>query len=275
MIMEKQVISSGLTRADSQKIRSLSTKKGRDQYGQYLAEGVRLLEEAYNFNVRPQKIVFARAVISDRGFKLIDKFRAKKIPIIEISARLLNSLSDTENNQGLLGLINIPSVKIDHKALISRRRVLLLDNISDPGNTGTLLRSALAFGFDAVFFLKNSVDPFNPKVVRSSVGAIFGLLIAVGSVDDAKQLVNISGKSLIISDLTGKNIKYLFSRKKFSKGLILAVGSEATGLSPILKKLAHFKIHINHDKKVESLNAAVAGSIIMSEIYNQLARRHQ
>ena len=124
--------------------------------------------------------------------------------MVEISARLINSLTDTKSNQGILGLFNLPSEQIDNKALMSSRRMLLLDNVSDPGNAGTLIRSALAFGFDTVYLLKNSVDPFNPKVVRSAMGALFGLRIIVGSTDEIRTLLNNSGKSLIISDLTGK-----------------------------------------------------------------------
>jgi len=144
---------------------------------------------------------------------------------------------------------------------------LLLDNISDPGNAGTLLRSALAFGFDAVLLTNNSVDPFNPKVVRSSVGAIFGFPIITATADEILRFKRYDGFKLVVADIKGLDLNSKKLNVKNYSRIVLALGSEAKGVSEYILSKADIRIKINHEDKVDSLNVAVAGSIIMKEFY--------
>ncbi len=142
-----------------------------------------------------------------------------------------------------------------------------MDGISDPGNAGTLLRSALAFGFDAVILTNNSVDPFNPKVVRSSVGAIFGFPIITATVEEILRFKKYDRFKLIVADTKGLDIHSKKINVKNYSRIVLALGSEAEGISEYILSMADIKIKINHEEKVDSLNVAVAGSIIMKEFY--------
>ena len=142
-----------------------------------------------------------------------------------------------------------------------------MDNISDPGNVGTLLRSAQAFGFDAVMLTNYSVDPYNPKVVRSSAGSIFGLTIITATTDEILRFKKYDRFKLIVADIRGID---LHSRKiniKNYSRIVLVLGSEAKGISDNILSKADIKIKVGHSDKVESLNVAVAGSIIMKELY--------
>jgi TrmH family RNA methyltransferase len=266
--MEKQAITSRLTQSEIKKLKSLHTKKGRNREKLFIAEGIRLLEEALKFERKPQKVYFAPFLITPRAKKLTDSFRKLSVPIRAVTAKAINQISDAETSQGVLGLFDIPDYS-DKRLFDKSRYILLLDNISDPGNAGTLIRSAVAFGFDTVMVLFNSVDPYNPKVVRSTAGAIFGLkvrLVDLADIINEKKNMKIP---LIAADSGGSKMETGIKKIGPIKNFIIAIGSERTGLSSEIRKVADLSLKIDHLEAVESLNAAVAGSIIMREIYYQ------
>ncbi len=265
--MEKQAITSRLTQSEKKKLKSLLTKKGRNREKLFIAEGIRVLEESLKFRRWPQKVYYAPSEIAVRAKKLINDFRNLSIPIQASSAKALNQLSDAETGQGVLGLFEIPQY-IDDELIKNCHYVLLLDNISDPGNAGTLIRSALAFGFDTVLFLSNSVDPYNPKVVRSTAGAIFGLKVKTVEVADIIYIRKKLKIPLITADLNGNRMETELKKIKSFNDFIFAIGSERAGLSTEIKKLADLSLRIDHRQEVESLNAAVAGSIIMYRLFS-------
>ncbi len=233
-----------------------------------MAEGIRLLEESLKFKKRPRIVYFVPSLVTPRAEKLIDNFRKFSIPIQTVAVKAMNQISDAETSQGVLGLFDIPNYS-DKTLFNDSRYILLLDNISDPGNAGTLIRSALAFGFDTVMVLTNSVDPYNPKVVRSTAGAIFGLkVIMVDLADIIKEKRNMK-IPLIATDSDGNKMETGLKIIKSFKNFIVVIGSEGTGISGEIKKMADLNLRIDHRIEVESLNAAVAGSIIMRELYSQ------
>ena len=268
-----QGITSKLTQAEKKRLKSLLSKKGRQKEKQFLAEGVRLLEESLRHKFEPVRIYFSAALISDRGQQLLDRFSEHKVPVQEIASRDLRHISGTESSQGLAGLFDIPErdPRKMHKGLY--KKILLLDRISDPGNAGALLRSALAFEFDLIFATEDTVEIYNPKVVRSSVGAVFGIPVITGSPDDIAAFKRHQNCAVIITDPRGGHIKAQLKKLKSKKSYILAIGSEAEGVSSEMHSLADLSIRIDHSDKVESLNAAVAGSILMKEIYDLTSRR--
>jgi TrmH family RNA methyltransferase len=269
---QKQEILSDLTQNEIKKIRSLRAKKGRLEYRQFLAEGARLLEEAVRYRRTPEKIYYCRDALSDRGSVLIDTFLARKVDCRMISSRNMGKITDTKNPQGILGIFGIWQLSVSDIVESRVMRLLYLDNLSDPGNAGTLMRSALAFGFDAVGRSENTVDLFNPKVIRGSAGAIFGLQSTEIPINDVCGGEITKDFLVAIADPDGEDIEKTLKKIDVSSRLILAVGSEAEGVSPELKKTADLKIRIDHKSTVESLNAAVAGSIIMRELY-EIARK--
>ena len=209
---------------------------------------------------------YAESLLTDRGHWLVNEFSKEKVPLSKILAKDISAISDANTSQGVLGLFNIPQLK-PGSAFKKSRKILLLDNIADPGNTGTLLRSALAFGFDAVMLTNNSVDPFNPKVVRSSAGAIFGFPIITATTEEILRFKKYDGFKLIVADMKGINLHSKKLNIRNYSRIILALGSEAEGISDYILSKADIKIMVDHSTKVDSLNVAVAGSIIMKELY--------
>jgi len=244
----------------------LQTKKGRKLEKRFVAEGIRLLEESLKNSFLPIKLFYTESLLTDRGRWLVKEFEREKVSLNKISAKDIISISDAGTSQGVLGLFNIPQLK-PGIAFKKSRKLLLLDSISDPGNAGTLIRSALAFGFDAVILTNNSVDPYNPKVVRSSVGSIFGLPIITATVEEILRFKKYDGFKLIVADTKGIDLNSKKINVKNYSRIVLALGSEAEGISEYILSKADIKIKISHAVKVDSLNVAVAGSIIMKEFY--------
>jgi TrmH family RNA methyltransferase len=258
---------SKITAAEKKRLRALLTKKGRQEAGQFLAEGIRLLEESLHHRYYPIEVFYVPAQLDSRSVALIENYRRAGIAGREITSLEMKQISDTAANQGVLVLFNISRRDIKKMDNPKFRRILILDNISDPGNAGTILRSALAFGFNPVIFSENSVEPLNPKVVRSSAGAIFGIDLHSLSSAEIKEFIKKGNFKVIAADIKGDRLENIGRIVAPSDKIILAVGSEAEGLSPFINELCDLRIRISHTDKVESLNAAVAASILMKEIY--------
>ncbi len=256
-----------LTRTELKNLSALSTRKGRRGQGRFLAEGVRLLEEAIRHDVRPEAVFFAPSSLSDRGSQLVERFRDQKVRCEPMPVRQIGKLADTKSPQGIVGLFTAPATDLQKLYRPDFRSILVCDGVADPGNLGTLLRSALAFDFDLVILTGRSTEPYSPKVVRSSMGAMFGLRIAVAESDAVAALINDSGCTVLAATVGDGGDEWR-GRIRSNGRLVLTIGSEAEGLSPEIEALATVRAHIAHSAKVESLNAAVAGSILMKEVYD-------
>lgn len=261
-----------LSKVELQDIRSLLTRKGRNRRQEFLAEGVRLLEEALRHRYRPTILYFSKSLLSERGEKLVEAFRRARVEGREIPARQLEAISDTKAPQGVVGRFATPQTTLEELYRPETRRLLLCENIGDPGNLGTLLRSAVAFEMELVITAGSCADLYSPKVIRSSAGAIFGIGMVHTTWSDVKRLKTSFGTALVATDLSAREpVERLRSMTK-EKGIILAVGSEATGLSEELMAQADVRVRIAHSRSVESLNAAVAGSMLMRELYQESSR---
>jgi TrmH family RNA methyltransferase len=266
-----------ISKAELKKLASLKTKKGRNSENRFMAEGVRVLEEALKFDFHPIKLFFSQADISERGQEIVRQFKLKKIEIIAVSSKEIDTISDTESAQGVAAVFNVPESKLSKLYKSVYRKVLLCDRINDPGNLGTLVRTALAFEFDMIIVTENTVEIFSPKVVRASAGAIFGLPTARASCQELKQFKmskNIKVAATVAPhDIRGKNYETLELELVEKFPFILAVGSEAEGLSEEILCMTDYAMTIRHNSKVESLNAAVAGAILMHDIYEKQRRQ--
>jgi len=260
-----------LSRNELKDIESLQTKKGRKEHQLFFAEGVRVLEEALKHHRQPELILCSPSRLDDRARTLMGRFGAMSVRIEELNARPFAKLSDVQTPQALLGLFPIQFAETAQLMAPDARKVLLCDSISDPGNLGTLIRSALAFEFDQVLLTGPCADPFSPKVVRATAGAIFGVTLSQVSPEALPELKSSFEPIMIGADPAGQTGRAVVDDADLGKSLILAIGSEAEGLDKRILELCDIRMKIEHDGKVESLNAAVAGSILMQEIYN-LAR---
>ncbi len=240
-------------------VRALSGRaKERREAGAFLAEGVRLVEEAYTAGW-PFRFALYSDDLSGRGRELMGKLREKEIEVEQVDARLLQSLSETETSQGILGVLE------PHELLIVDPLdfVVIPDSVRDPGNLGTLFRSAEAAGVQAVLLPPESVDPFSPKVLRSGMGAHFRLPIRTMSWEEIRNYTR--GLKVYLADVHGAACW----KADFRSPLALIIGGDAAGATEPARKLADWLVSIPMLGKAESLNAAVAGSVLVFEVLRQ------
>ncbi len=241
----------------------LNKREERTSQRLYMVEGVRLMEEAFAVGIQPEMVLYSNA-LSERGMRLLGKMRSSGIQADEVAPDLLKSLADTETPQGILAVLPIPEFQLPGDADF----IVLADQVRDPGNLGTLLRTSLAAGVQAVLLTPGTVDVFSPKVVRSAMGAHFRLPLihtdweAITRWKEALQ----PQPDFWISDVReGVSCWDADLRSP----LILGIGSEAEGMSPSAAALPHQKIHIPMPGQSESLNASIAAGILIFEVIRQ------
>jgi len=234
--------------------------KERREANAFVVEGVRLVEEAVNAGWKFQFALYTDG-LSERGRGLLNKLFSSQIDTEEVAGDLLQKLSDTETPQGVLAVLEFSQFPIPN----SLDFVLVPDQIRDPGNLGTLLRSAAAAGVQAVLLPPETTDAFAPKVLRSGMGAHFRLPIHSMSWGEIHSVGKVAGLQVFIADMDGASCWETDLRQP----LALIVGGEAEGVSEEARKLVTQKISIPMAGNVESLNAGVAGSVLMFEVMRQ------
>jgi TrmH family RNA methyltransferase len=250
-----------LTKSELKYLLSLGTKRGRREENRFLAEGVRLLEEALRAGYRPLTVLYAPSEIGSRGEKLVQGFIAKKVKAQTISARECSRLADTRVSQGIVALFERKKYSLGQQLAKGFRRILVCDKIGDPGNLGALIRSAVAFDFNLIITTAGSAETVNPKTVRASMGAYFKIPI-VDSVDDAEAVVKLRNQDykIYVADVKGKFIR---RSMPVAPRAALVIGSEASGAGRALMAEADYRIKIPMSKMIESLNSAMAGTVLM------------
>lgn len=216
-----------------------------------IVEGYRLLSQISSYGVE-----FEELYLSEKNNYDIDNFKTKKRWLF--SDMHFNRLSSTNHPQKIAALI-----KFEPKPLQSYQKLIYLDNISDPGNLGTIIRSAVAFDLDGIVLSLNSVDILNAKVIRSSMGGVFAIPIIY---KDHEWLAN-QNSTVVVTDLSPES-KPIGKFIKEINPIIMVIGSEANGISDKIKEIADFSVIIPISNKMESLNAAVSAAIAMYEISN-------
>jgi len=241
----------------------LKNKKYRQQQKLYLIEGQRLVNEALMSNQVVEKVFVAEDFsISDEMNRRLQNFDCYLIP-----PALFSSITDTENPQGIAAIVQKPEPDRDILA-DNITCLLLLDQITDPGNMGTIIRTAWAFNFDGIMLTPGCVDPYNPKVVRATMGGIFHLPVYEIHEQVLDGLIR-SGYRLIGSYPDACNSIY---EVDYTGPIVVVIGSEAQGISPAISERCKVKAFIPVNSRVESLNAAVSCAIIMSEANRQRQR---
>lgn len=236
----------------------LGRAKERREENAFVVEGVRLVEEAVNSNWELRFALYDET-LGERGRSQLEGLRSRGVDVEMVSDSLMKSLSETETPQGLLAVLEFQQLPITN----SPDFILIPDQIRDPGNLGTLLRSAAATGVQAVLPPPETTDAFASKVIRSGMGAHFRLPIHSITWEEIKE--QIKGLHIYLADMEGQSCWETDLRQP----LALIVGSEAEGASDEARKLATQKISIPMTGNVESLNAGVAGSVLMFEIVRQ------
>jgi len=236
----------------------LGRSKERRESGAFVIEGVRLVEEAVHSHWGIQFALYDDT-LNERGKLLVESLKSGGVEVNVISESLMNSLSETETPQGILAVIELNQLPITNYPNF----ILIPDQIRDPGNLGTLLRTAAAAGVQAVLLPPETTDAFAPKVLRSGMGAHFRLPIHAMTWDEVG--VQTKGLQIFLADMDGQSCWETDLRQP----LALIIGGEAEGASEEARKLATQKISIPMSGNVESLNAGVAGSVMMFEVVRQ------
>ncbi len=242
--------------------------KARRKESAFLAEGVRLVEEALAADW-PVRFVLYSDGLSERGQGFVEKLKAKSLEVEEVEPKLLQSISDTEASQGILAVLETSQPPIPKAPDF----LLIPDQIRDPGNLGTLLRTAVAAGVQAVLLPPETTDVFAPKVVRAGMGAHFRLPIHAMSWDEIEQVCKhrpelaeeSENLQIFLADMDGD----FCWETDFRKPLALIVGGEAEGASKQARELATTMVSIPMLGEAESLNASIAGAVLMFEVVRQ------
>jgi RNA methyltransferase, TrmH family len=241
---------------------ALKVKKGRLGHAAYLAEGARLAEEALQSD-RLVEALLLNAAADDDYVLLRQLAQTRKVPIHELSPQAFATLSDTVTSQGVMAVVAIPSAPPQYPAY-----TLVLDGVQDPGNVGTLLRTADAFGVTEVCCSESTADAFAPKVIRASMGGIFRVSVhrknTVTYIRDWMKAYE--DGNVVITEADGSTPCH---EVPFTRPTLIVIGSEASGVSEEAKALASIRAFIPMTAQTESLNAAVAGSIVLYEAYRQ------
>ena len=245
-------------------IKKLKDKKERDLSNEYIIEGIKLIQEAMQENAKIKQIIICDDCEKTESIPKDLMYEIAKQECIYVTNKVFDSITEVMNPQGILAIIEKHSkeIQIDDKQDI----ILALDDIQDPGNLGTILRTADSIGLTQILVSKGTADSYNPKVVRSTMGAIFRVKI-IECEDLVKTLKEIKKHKfeIVVSSLQTDNSIYDINYHK----KVIVIGNEANGVKKEIQDLADKKIKIPMLGKTESLNASVATGIILYEYVRQ------
>lgn len=242
---------------------SLLIKKYRMQEEKFIVEGLKIVEEGLNSNYN-NEAVFVTPAFADSFPEVISVIKKKANTIIELRSLDFQKISDTKSPQGIAAVFDkkYPKRNLDD---LKDDLLVLIDNVSDPGNLGTILRTCDWFGIYNVLLSTESVEYLNPKVIRASMGSVFHLNIYDEVFENDITGLKSSGYKIISSDIKGKNV---FNFKSESKS-ILVFSNESIGPSERIKELSDSTVSIPGRGRAESLNVSTAAAIIISKFVNE------
>ena len=245
-------------------IRKLKDKKYRDESNEYVVEGVKLVEEAVKENAKIKQIIVCEDTTRTYEIPTHIMLEIARYECISVSNKIFNIITQVTNPQGIMAIIekNAQDAQIDY----SQDIIVVLDDVQDPGNLGTILRTVDSIGLNQIIVSKGTADAFNSKVVRSTMGAIFRIKII--EVEDLAQVIKEMRKhhfKLMVTSLQTENSIYDID---FNKKIIV-IGNEANGVSKEIQDMADEKAKIPMLGRTESLNASVAAGVVMYEYVRQ------
>lgn len=254
---------------------NLHKRKFREETGEFLIEGWRFVEEGLARGAHLTRVFLCSGQKNEAWPQLAAALKNKGVPIIEVDERVLRKMSDTENPQGILAVVKQPNwtwddvIGVDSPAGKSAVSMLMiLDGVQDPGNCGTILRTALAAGVTQVCLTEGTVDLYNLKVLRSTMGAIFSLKILTHcQPEEILKACQRHKMPIFVGDIEGTDLY----RTHFTQPMALVVGNEGSGPSDAFRGSGVKRITIPMSHQVESLNVAMATGIILYEVRRRMA----
>ena len=243
--------------------RALHRRRNRERERAVLVEGVRAITTALDYGARLRLLLVDADRAGQTAQREFARMRAAAGRVVYAAAAPFQSIADTEHPQPVIAIFELPVQPISRPASL----VVALDAVRDPGNLGTLVRAALASGADGIALLPETVDPFNPKVIRASAGTIFGIRLShladVGAVGTA---CFVAPHTVVVADSAAE---LPYDAYDWTQPTLLVVGGEAHGVGEDPRTYAHISVRIPMAAGVESLNAAVAGAVLLFEAARQ------
>ena len=241
----------------------LGIRKYRDKLGLYIIEGENLLQEAL------QEGVLIHTLLAREGYTGIPTELEEKCFYIE--EKLYDRLAQTDTSQGVMAIVKKPQFsQADFVEKTAEGNFVVLDRLQDPGNIGTIIRTADAAGYTLIAVMKGTADIFSPKVVRAAAGSLFRVpVVFINDNDELVSFIKAAGGKLVATCFDTDRYYY---DEDLTKGIALIIGNEGNGISRDLIDRADIKIKIPMRGKIESLNAAVAAAVLMYESVRAAAK---
>jgi RNA methyltransferase, TrmH family len=251
-----------LSSNEKKELRALRRRRTRERDGRFLAEGVRVVEDLLASPVRVHRVVASSSLEdSERGRALLADVGRRGLTLRTVADREFREVAETESPQGVLAVAEIPAWTLDDLLpRAARAVVLVLDAVQDPGNFGTLVRSAEALGAAGVISLPGTVDPWNAKAVRSAVGSSFRQPLVAAGWAEASAWLRAEGFAIFAAAAGGEPLAGPVERAA------LVVGNEGGGVSPEVLASADRRVGIPLRGRAESLNVAAAAAILLYEL---------
>lgn len=245
-------------------IKKLKDKKYRDQSNEYVIEGIKLVEEAINENAKIKQIVICEECTKTQEISKKLMYEIASFDCIYVTENVFNSITEVKNPQGILAVIERKNS--ENEINYNEDIIVALDGIQDPGNLGTILRTVDSIGLKQILVSKETADVYNPKVVRSTMGAIFRVkVIECEDLEKTLKQIKKHKYEIVVTSLqTNESIYDIEYNKK-----VIVIGNEANGVSKEIQEMADKKVKIPMLGKTESLNASVATGIVLYEYVRQ------
>ncbi len=249
-------------------IKALSNKKDREQSGTFMAEGLKLVIDALELGWAIRTLVYAKAA---KGKPLVEQVAAKTVAkgglVLEVSEKVLSSITRRDNPQMVVGIFEQKWARLAELDLTGGKTYVALDRVRDPGNLGTIIRTADAAGASGVILLGECTDPFSLETVRATMGSVFAVPLVKATVEDFLAWKKSGTMDVVATHLAGavdyRSVDYS------KKPVVMLMGNEQSGLPDMLAKAADRLVRIPQQGRADSLNLAVATAVMLFE-----ARRH-
>ena len=256
-----------ITAKDNEKVKytkSLLKTKNRTKESKFIIEGYRILTLAIECNADIEYVFINEDFENKEEYiSFLETLKEKNMKIYKTTNKIFGDLVDTESTQGILGVVRFKQKNIEESLDDDSKFVLVLDRIQDPGNMGTIIRTADAAGIDTIIALKGCVDIYNPKVIRSTMGSIFDMNVIHTTQDEAVRLLKLKNFDIVSSYLDTNNF---YNSVEYNYKTALVIGNEANGINEELVSKSDVLVKIPIYGKAESLNAAISSAILMYEI---------